>query len=57
MQRSSEIQMTGVGSDGIETTNLQLHAAASIDHGLKVVEIVALRPSHPFTNFDKWRLI
>jgi hypothetical protein len=49
--------MTGVVSDGIETMNLQWHAAASIDHGLKVIDIVALMPSHPFTNFDKWRLI
>jgi len=28
-----------------------------IDHGLKVGDIVALSPSHPFTTFDKWRLI
>jgi hypothetical protein len=28
-----------------------------IDHGLKVRDIVALSPSHPFTTFDKWRLI
>jgi D-serine dehydratase len=26
-------------------------------HGLKVGDIVALSPSHPFTSFDKWRLI
>ena len=25
--------------------------------GLKVGDIVALSPSHPFTTFDKWRLI
>lgn len=29
----------------------------SVDHGLKVGDIVALGPSHPCTTFDKWRLI
>jgi hypothetical protein len=28
-----------------------------IDDGLKVGDIVALSPSHPFTTFEKWRLI
>jgi D-serine deaminase-like pyridoxal phosphate-dependent protein len=28
-----------------------------IDRGLKVRDIVALSPSHPFTTSDKWRLI
>ena len=33
--------------------NLEYHAAAPIDYGLKVGDIVALSTSHPFTTFDK----
>ena len=45
--------MLALSFSGFDPTRTYALATA----GLKVGDIVALSPSHPFTTFDKWRLI
>jgi D-serine dehydratase len=39
------------------SSSLTLAVTSARRAPLKVGDIVALSPSHPFTTFDKWRLI